>query len=102
DGGRRLDDLVAGRFAVVTSAGATAAQRAEVEQRGGVLLAARPGTELHRWLHQGRANAAIVRPDGTVLHACRKLSLLCAALPRSGANRTLTTAGDAVRPAKES
>ncbi len=68
---------------MITSAGATAAQRAEVEQRGGVLLAARPGTELHRWLHHGRANTAIIRPDGTVLPAGRRLPVLCAALPAS-------------------
>jgi 3-(3-hydroxy-phenyl)propionate hydroxylase len=36
---------------------------------------------LHRWLRRGRATAAIVRPDGTVLLAGHHLSVLRAALP---------------------
>jgi 3-(3-hydroxy-phenyl)propionate hydroxylase len=87
DDGRRFDDLVAGRFAVVTSAEPSAAQRAQVHQRGGILLTTRPGTELHRWLQHGRAHAAIVRPDGTVLRA-GDLPALCAALPSFGINHT--------------
>jgi 3-(3-hydroxy-phenyl)propionate hydroxylase len=84
--GRRLDDAVAGRFAVVTSAVPSALQRAQVQRRGGVLLEASPGTDLHRWLHQGRAHAAIIRPDGTVLRAGRDLPGLCAALPSFNTN----------------
>jgi len=87
DDGRRFDELVAGRFAVVTSAEPSAAQRTEVEQRGGVLVVAHPGTELHRWLRRRRAHAAIVRPDGTVLRAGRDLSHLSAALPSFRVNR---------------
>jgi 3-(3-hydroxy-phenyl)propionate hydroxylase len=79
--GRRFDEVVAGRFAMVTSTDPTAAQRTEAERRGAVLLVAEPDTELHRWLRRGRAKAAIVRPDGTVLRAGRRLSALCAALP---------------------
>ena len=79
--GRRFDDVAAGRFAVVTSEDPSAAQRAHVQRRGGVLLTAPPGTGLHRWLQQGHAHAAIVRPDATVLRAGRDLSDLCAALP---------------------
>ncbi|MFI6317160.1 hypothetical protein ACIBG8_06565 [Nonomuraea sp. NPDC050556] len=81
DGERRFDDVAAGRFAMLSSAPATAAQQAEVEQRGGILLLARPGSELHRWLRRGHVTAAIVRPDGTVLRAGRDLSSLCANLP---------------------
>ncbi|HYZ52057.1 MAG TPA: hypothetical protein VE733_00895 [Streptosporangiaceae bacterium] len=33
-----------------------------------------------------RAHAAVVRPDGTVLHAGRQLSALCTALPVFGTN----------------
>jgi 3-(3-hydroxy-phenyl)propionate hydroxylase len=77
----RFDDAAGGRFAVVTWAEPDAAQHAEVERRGGVVVVARPGTELHRWLRCGRATAAIVRPDGTVLRAGRDLAALCAALP---------------------
>jgi 3-(3-hydroxy-phenyl)propionate hydroxylase len=52
-----------------------------------VLLTAAPGTGLHRWLRAGRADAAIVRPDGAVLRAGRDLAGLCAALPAFGAAR---------------
>ena len=81
DDGRRFDDVAGGRFAVVTTADASADQRTEVARRGGVLVPARPGTPLHRWLRRGQATSAIVRPDGTVLRAGRNLSELCAALP---------------------
>jgi 3-(3-hydroxy-phenyl)propionate hydroxylase len=84
DDGRRLDDVAAGRFVVVTSTIPVPAQRAEAERRGAVLLAVAPGTELHRWLRRGRTQAAVVRPDGTVLGTGRDLSALCAALPRFG------------------
>ncbi|MEH0841213.1 bifunctional 3-(3-hydroxy-phenyl)propionate/3-hydroxycinnamic acid hydroxylase [Micromonospora sp. CPCC 205711] len=73
DGDRRFDDVAAGRFAIVTSIEPSAAQRADIEQRGAVLIVARPASELHRWLGTGAARAAVVRPDGTVLHAGRRL-----------------------------
>jgi 3-(3-hydroxy-phenyl)propionate hydroxylase len=81
DDGRRFDDVAAGRFAVVTSTDPSAAQRAHVDQRGGVLVVTRPGSELDRWLRRGQSTAAIVRPDATVLRTGRDLSTLCAALP---------------------
>ncbi|GAA1293342.1 bifunctional 3-(3-hydroxy-phenyl)propionate/3-hydroxycinnamic acid hydroxylase [Saccharothrix xinjiangensis] len=79
--GRRFDDLVADRFAVVTSVDVTPARRAAVERRGAVLVATRPGEDLHAWLRGGRATAAVVRPDGAVLRAGRDLAALCADLP---------------------
>ena len=87
DDGRRFDDVAAGRFTVVASTDSSVAQRAHVDQRGGVLLVTRPGSELDRWLRRGRSTAAIVRPDATVLRAGRDLSALCAALPASSARR---------------
>jgi 3-(3-hydroxy-phenyl)propionate hydroxylase len=81
DDGRRFDDLAGGRFAVVTTSDASPDQRAEVARRGGVLVSARPGSPLHRWLRRGYATSAIVRPDSTVLRAGRDLSALCAGLP---------------------
>ena len=89
DDGRRFDDVAAGRFAVVTSSDPSAAQRAQVDQRGGVLVVTRPGSELGRWLCRGRSTAAIVRPDATVVRAGRDLSALCAALPASSARRAI-------------
>jgi 3-(3-hydroxy-phenyl)propionate hydroxylase len=79
--GRRFDDAAAGRFAVVTLTALPTEQRDRVRRRGAVLLMAAPGTGLHRWLRQGRADAAIVRPDGAVLQAGRDLAGICAALP---------------------
>jgi 3-(3-hydroxy-phenyl)propionate hydroxylase len=81
--GRRFDDVAAGRFTVLTSSEPSPAQRAHIEQRGAALVAARPGSELDRWLRRGRCVAAIVRPDATVLRAGRDLSALCDALPAS-------------------
>ncbi|GAA4636734.1 bifunctional 3-(3-hydroxy-phenyl)propionate/3-hydroxycinnamic acid hydroxylase [Actinoallomurus vinaceus] len=81
DGGGRLDDVTSGRFALVTTVAPSAGQRAEIDRRGAVLVHARPGSALHRWLRHGHADAAIVRPDGTVLRAGRHLSALHTALP---------------------
>ncbi|MFI7209882.1 bifunctional 3-(3-hydroxy-phenyl)propionate/3-hydroxycinnamic acid hydroxylase [Micromonospora maritima] len=74
-GDRRFDDVVAGRFAIVTSAEPTTALRSAIERRGAFLIVARPGSELHMWLGSGAARAAVVRPDGTVLRADRRLLL---------------------------
>ncbi|MCI2417463.1 bifunctional 3-(3-hydroxy-phenyl)propionate/3-hydroxycinnamic acid hydroxylase [Saccharopolyspora sp. K220] len=79
--GRRFDDVAASRFAVVTCDQPEETQRAEITRRGAVLLVARSGTTLHRWLRGGRARAAIVRPDGTVLRTGRELQAVCTALP---------------------
>jgi 3-(3-hydroxy-phenyl)propionate hydroxylase len=81
DGHRRLDDVAAGRFVVVTATDLSAAQRAHVERRGAVVVVAAAGSVLERWLRRGRSTAAVVRPDGTVLLAGRDLAALCAALP---------------------
>jgi 3-(3-hydroxy-phenyl)propionate hydroxylase len=85
--GRRFDDVASGRFAVVTTAPASTEQRAEVVRRGSILVPARPGTPLHRWLRRGHATAALVRPDGTVLRVGRDLSALCTTLPHFAADR---------------
>lgn len=83
DGDRRFDDMAGGRFAIVTSTEPSVAQRDEIDKLGAVLLVPRPHSELHRWLIDGRAHAAIVRPDGTVLQAGRDLTDLCATLRAS-------------------
>ena len=82
--GCRFDDLVAGRFAVVTSTTLSQPQRATVEARGAVLIPTHRGDTLHDWLRRGRATTAVVRPDGTVLHAGRDVTKACAALPAAG------------------
>lgn len=89
DGGRRLDDVTAGRFAVISAAEPSPAQRADIEQRGAVLVVARPGSPLHHWLRRGSAHAAVVRPDATVHSAGRDLAALCAAIPAHRARAVL-------------
>lgn len=81
DESRRLDDIVGGRFALVTTLDVPTALRTEVERRGGALIAAAPGSALHHWLRRGRAEAAVIRPDGTVMRAGRDAAALCAAMP---------------------
>jgi 3-(3-hydroxy-phenyl)propionate hydroxylase len=81
DGHKRLDDLFAGQFVLVTSRPLTTAQQARLDARGAAVLTAAPGDELHRWLRRGRAHAALVRPDRTVMRADRDLNRLCHAVP---------------------
>lgn len=82
DGGQRLDAVLGCGFALITTARPYAFQRALLEERGAVVHIAEPGSELAHWLRRGRATAAIVRPDRTVMRAGRNLGELCALLPR--------------------
>jgi len=69
----------------VTTAEPSAAQRAAIERYDAVLVVAERSGELQRWLRDGRATAAVVRPDGTVLASGRDVSRLCDALASSAA-----------------
>ncbi|TPG27373.1 bifunctional 3-(3-hydroxy-phenyl)propionate/3-hydroxycinnamic acid hydroxylase [Mycolicibacterium hodleri] len=82
-GDARLDAELGDGFAVVTTSVPGPVERALIEQRGAVLHVTAPGTELARWLHRGRATAAIVRPDRTVMQTGRHVGALCGALPAS-------------------
>ena len=53
--GKRLDEVVGARFAVITSAPLSPSQRDEMTRRGAVIVTAHPGTELALWLQAGRA-----------------------------------------------
>jgi 3-(3-hydroxy-phenyl)propionate hydroxylase len=79
--GKRLDEIVGARFAVITSAEPGPAEQNEMTRRGAVVVPAHPGTELALWLRAGRARAAVVRPDRTVLCASRSLAEACGAVP---------------------
>jgi len=79
--GKRLDEVVGTRFAVVTSAPLNPSQNDDMTRRGTVIVTAHPGTELALWLRAGRATAAVVRPDRTVLCASRNLAQVCRAVP---------------------
>lgn len=74
--GRRFDEVAGGRFAVVTADEPSTSERAAIGRHDAVLVVAPPACELHGWLRQANARAAIVRPDGTVLAAGRHLSAL--------------------------
>ena len=79
--GKRLDEVVGTRFAVITSAPLNPSQQDEMTRRGAVIVAASPGTQLSLWLQAGRARAAVVRPDRTVMWAGRDVAEVCSAVP---------------------
>jgi 3-(3-hydroxy-phenyl)propionate hydroxylase len=83
--GKRFDDVVGARFAVVSSSPLTRPQHDEMTRRGAVVVSAEPGAELARWLRSGRATAAAVRPDRTVMGAGRNVGEVCRAVPVFGA-----------------
>lgn len=80
--GRRLDAVISDGFALVTTALPSPAVQGLVEDHGAVLHIAQPGSELARWLRRGRATAAIIRPDRTVMCASRNPAALSTAIPR--------------------
>ncbi|MUL47098.1 bifunctional 3-(3-hydroxy-phenyl)propionate/3-hydroxycinnamic acid hydroxylase [Mycobacterium sp. CBMA293] len=79
--GLRFDDVVGNRFTLVTSTPLTEAQRDELSRRGAAVIQTAAGSDLDRWLLGGRATAAIVRPDRTVMQAGRNTEAICDALP---------------------
>jgi 3-(3-hydroxy-phenyl)propionate hydroxylase len=80
--GRRVDDVTGAGFLLVTTAAPTARQRQSLVERGTHVLEVSPASELGVWLTRGRAVAALVRPDRTVMRAGRDLEALAAAAPR--------------------
>lgn len=79
--GKRLDAVVGRRFAVIASEALDSSQRREISRRGAVVVVAHPGTELALWLRSGRVQAAVVRPDRTVMCDSRSLSEVASAVP---------------------
>lgn len=80
--GRRLDTLLGNGFALITSTRPLAVHSATLEEHGIVVHVAEPGGELEQWLRRGRATAAVIRPDRTVMCSGRDGWNLCAAIPR--------------------
>ncbi|OBI89139.1 bifunctional 3-(3-hydroxy-phenyl)propionate/3-hydroxycinnamic acid hydroxylase [Mycobacterium asiaticum] len=76
-GHRRFDDVAGGGFALVTRAQPAADQEELLRSHDVTIVRTRPGDELDEWLRRGRAQAALVRPDRTVLRAARDVSGLC-------------------------
>jgi 3-(3-hydroxy-phenyl)propionate hydroxylase len=79
--GLHFDQVVGNRFALVTSAPLTATQQKQLDSRGAFVVSVAEDSVLGRWLKQGRAAAAIVRPDGAVMQAGRNVQALVDAVP---------------------
>jgi 3-(3-hydroxy-phenyl)propionate hydroxylase len=79
--GRRLDSILGGGFALITTVPLTAAQRSALGERGAAVHTAAPGCELADWLRRANATSAIVRPDRTVMCAGRDIRTICDLLP---------------------
>ena len=80
--GVRYDDVSRGGFVLVTGIPLSPEQRALLAGRGTEVLEVAPGSALHQWLTLGKAAAALVRPDFTVLRSGRDVGALCDAAPR--------------------
>jgi 3-(3-hydroxy-phenyl)propionate hydroxylase len=94
--GVRFDQVVGNRFALVTSAPLSDAQRSQLSGRGAAVVSVTAGSELGRWLKQGRATAVIVRPDAAVMQAGRDVQALCDALPSFSAGETAQAENESV------
>ncbi len=80
-GGERLDTALGRGFSVVTRVAPTDRERGLIDERHAVVHYAAPGTAAADWLTEGGAQAAIVRPDFTVMATGPDLSELCDSLP---------------------
>ena len=78
----RLDTQLGNGFALVTAKPLEPSLTQKLQSRGATVITAQPGTELAQWLRGGRALAAVVRPDRTVMQAGTRLGHLCDAVPR--------------------
>jgi len=79
--GTRYDDATRGGFVLVTRVPLSPQQRAVLDGRGTEVLEVESGSPLSAWLTGGRAVAALVRPDFTVMRAGRDVAEVCAAAP---------------------
>ncbi len=68
---QRLDDVLGTGFALITTSAVSDADKARLAQRGVEVVIAERGSDLAKWLLRGRATAAYVRPDRTVMRAGR-------------------------------
>src|SRR4029077_20955583 len=74
--GRRYDDVTRGGFVCVSGVALSPQQHGVRSSRGSEVLELQPYSPLHMWLADGKAAAALVRPDFTVLRADRDVSAL--------------------------
>ncbi|MET1058018.1 MAG: bifunctional 3-(3-hydroxy-phenyl)propionate/3-hydroxycinnamic acid hydroxylase [Nocardioides sp.] len=80
--GTRYDDATRGGFVLVTSVPLSPQQRAALTERGAGVVEAKPGSGLQSWLASGKATAALVRPDHTVMRSGCNLASLVDSTPR--------------------
>ncbi|MEG9227367.1 bifunctional 3-(3-hydroxy-phenyl)propionate/3-hydroxycinnamic acid hydroxylase MhpA [Aeromicrobium sp. Sec7.5] len=76
NGRRVVDDLVGPSWALVTAAAPSPSDRRELETRGCAVVEVASRPELSAWLHEGRAAAALVRPDRTTVASGQDVSAL--------------------------
>lgn len=79
--GRRLDEALGNRFALITTQPPSEKQLRLLYEGGAVVHVATSDSELAGWLRGGHSTAAIVRPDRTVMRAGRSVNELCDAVP---------------------
>ena len=79
--GVRYDELTHARFVLVTVVPLSPEQRLLLTGRGTEVLEVAPNSSLHKWLADGKATAALVRPDFTVISAGTDIAAICAAAP---------------------
>jgi 3-(3-hydroxy-phenyl)propionate hydroxylase len=78
----RYDDLTRGGYVFVTRVSLSPQQRAVLDGRGTEVLEVEPGSPLFKWLADGNATAALVRPDFTVQASGRDVARLCESAPK--------------------
>ncbi len=78
----RYDDVTRGGFVFVSGVPLSPEEQALLADRGTEVLEVAPGSSLYKWLADGKAAAALVRPDFTVMRAGRDVAALCQAAPR--------------------
>ena len=81
----RYDDVTRGGFVVVSAVPLSPDQRDLLAGRGtevSEVSEVKPGSAFYTWLADGKAVAALVRPDFTVMRVGRDVTALCGAAPR--------------------
>jgi 3-(3-hydroxy-phenyl)propionate hydroxylase len=78
----RHDDVTRDGFVLLTRVTLSVAQRTLLAGRRTDVLVVEPSSALHQWLTDGKAAAALVRSDFTVLRLARDGGAPCDAAPR--------------------
>ncbi|MFC5679127.1 bifunctional 3-(3-hydroxy-phenyl)propionate/3-hydroxycinnamic acid hydroxylase [Aeromicrobium endophyticum] len=78
--GRRLDDVVGTGWALITTRAVAPSAESTLDALDCAVVETAAGDELATWLGRGRATAALVRPDRSVIASGPDVTRLCAAL----------------------